>query len=85
MILYRVISLLEQHIIKEKSRFRPESHAPANCLTQRIVDGYQRGMNTGVAFVDLSEAYDTVNHLILIQKLYNLTQYSQLCRVLQNF
>ena len=29
-------------------------------------------------------AYDTVNHRILIQKLYNITQDSQLCRVLQN-
>ena len=31
-----------------------------------------------------SNAYDTVNHRILIQKLYNTTQDSQLCRVYQN-
>ena len=41
-------------------------------------------MITGAAFVDLSAAYDTVNHRILIQKLYNTTQDSQLCRVFQN-
>ena len=41
-------------------------------------------MITGAAFVDLSAAYDTVNHIILIQKLYNITQDSQLCRVIQN-
>ena len=41
-------------------------------------------MITGAAFVDLSAAYDTLNHRILIQKLYNTTQDSQLCRVLQN-
>ena len=41
-------------------------------------------MITGAAFVDLSAAYDTVNHRILIQKLYNTTQDSQLCRVIQN-
>ena len=35
-------------------------------------------------FVDLSVAYDTVKHRILIQKLYNTTQNSQLCRVFQN-
>ena len=31
-------------------------------LTQHIEDGYQRGMITGAAFIDLSAAYDTVNH-----------------------
>ena len=40
-------------------------------------------MITGAAFVDLSAAYDTVNHRILIQKLYNITQCSPLCRVIQ--
>ena len=41
-------------------------------------------MITGAAFVDLSAAYDTVNHRILIQKRYNTTHDSQLCRVFQN-
>ena len=41
-------------------------------------------MITGAAFVDLSAAYDTINHRILIQKLYNITQDSHLSRVLHN-
>ena len=41
-------------------------------------------MITGAAFADLSAAYDTVNHRTLIQKLYNITQNSHLCSVLQN-
>ena len=53
-------------------------------FNQHIEDGYQRGMITGAAFIDLSAAYDTVNHRIIIQKLYNTTQDSQLCRVFQN-
>ena len=53
-------------------------------LTQHIEDGYEEGMITGTAFVDLSAAYDTVNHRLLIQKLYNTTLDSQLCRVIQN-
>ena len=41
-------------------------------------------MLTGAAFVDLSAAYDTVNHRILIQKLYNTIQDSQLFIDFQN-
>ena len=41
-------------------------------------------MITGAAFVYLSAAYDTVNHRILIQKLYNITQDTHLYRVPQN-
>ena len=40
-------------------------------------------MITGTAFVDLSAAYNTVNHSLLIQKLYNTTLDSQLYRVIQ--
>ena len=53
-------------------------------LTQHIEDRYKEGMITGTAFVDLSAAYDTVKHRLLIQKLYNTTLDSQLCRVIQN-
>ena len=85
-ILNRVTPLLENHLIKEQAGFHPGKSCTSQLLnlTQHIEDGYQRGMITGAAFVDLSAAYDTVNHRILIQKLYNITQDSQLCRVLQN-
>ena len=78
--------MLEQHLIKEQACFRPGKSCTSQLLnlTQHIEDGYQRGMITGAAFVDLSAAYDTVNHRILIQKRYNTTQDSQLCRVFQN-
>ena len=86
LILNRVSPLLEQHLIKDQAGFRPRKSCTSQLLnlTQHIEDGYQRGMNTGAVFVDLSAAYDTVNHRILIQKLNNTTQDSQLCRVSQN-
>ena len=86
MILNRVTPLLEQHLIKEQAGFRPGKSCTSQLLnlTQHIEDGYQRGMITGAAFVDLSAKYDTVNHRILIQKLYNITQEIHLYRVLQN-
>ena len=86
MILNRVTPLLENHLIKEQAGFRSWASCTSQLLnlTQHIEDGYQRGMITGAAFVFLSTAYDTVNHRFLTQKLYNITQDSQLCRVLQN-
>ena len=53
-------------------------------ITQHIEDGYQESMITGTAFVDPSAVYDTVNHGLLIQKLFNITQDNTLCRVIQN-
>ena len=84
--LNRVSPLLEQHLIKEQAGFRPGKSCTGQLLNliQHIEDGYQRGMITGATFVDLSAAYDTVSHSILIQKLYNTTQDSKLCRVFQN-
>ena len=86
MILNRIAPVVEQRLIKEQAGFRTEKSCTRQLLNliQHIEDGYQRGMITGAAFVDLSAAYDTVNHRILIQKLYNITQDSPLCRVIQN-
>ena len=86
MILNRIAPTIEQHPIKEQAGFRSGKSCTSQLLnlTQHIEDGYEEGMITGTAFVDLSAAYDTVNHRLLIQKLYNTTLDSQLCRVIQN-
>ena len=86
MILNRIAPTIEQHLIKEQAGFRSGKSCTSQLLnlTQHIEDGYEEGMITGTAFVDLSAAYDTVNHRLLIQKLYNTTLDSQLCRVIQN-
>ena len=86
MILNRIAPTIEQHLIKEQAGFRSGKSCTSQLLnlTQHIEDGYEKGMITGTAFVDLSAAYDTVNHRLLIQKLYNITRDSPLCRVIQN-
>ena len=86
MILNRIAPAIEQYLIKEQAGFRSGKSCTSQLLnlTQHIEDGYEEGMITGTAFVDLSAAYDTVNHRLLIQKLYNTTLDSQLCRVIQN-
>ena len=63
MILNRIVQVVEQRLIKEQVGFRTGKSCTSQLvnLTQHIEDGYQRGMITGAAFVDLSTAYDTVN------------------------
>ena len=85
MILNRISPVVKQRLIKEQAGFRTGKSCTSQLLnlTQHIEDGYQRGMITGAAFVDLFAAYETVKNKILIQKLYNITQDSPLCRVIQ--
>ena len=86
MILNIIAPVVEQRLMKEQAGFRTGKSCTSQLLnlTQHIEDGYQRGMITGATFVDLSTACDTVNYSIIIQKLYNITQESPLCRVIQN-
>ena len=86
LILNKIAPTIEEHLIKEHAGSRPVKSCSCQLLnlTQHIEDGYQVGKITGTAFVDLSAAYNTVNHILLIQKLYNTTQDSELCRVIQN-
>ena len=82
----RTAPAIEQHLIKEQTGFRSGKSCTSQLrnLTQHIEDRYEEGMITGTAFVDRSAAYDTVNHRLLIQTLYNTTLDSQLCRGIQN-
>ena len=86
MILNRIAPVVKQRLIKEQVGFRTGKSCTSQLLnlTQNIEDGYQSGMTTGAAFIYLSAAYDTVNHIILIQKLYSIIQDSPLCIIIQN-
>ena len=59
-------------IINEQADFRPRKSCTSQLLnlTQHINDGYQENMITGTAFVDLSAAYDTMNHCCLPSETY---------------
>ena len=86
MILNRIAQIVEGHLIKKQAGFKTGKSCTSQLLnlTQHIEDGYERCMIAGAAFVDLSAAYDTVNHIILSQKLYNTTHDSTLCIIFQN-
>ena len=74
--LNRITPTVESHLIKEEAGFRPGKSCTSQLLN--IDDGYQNRMITGAAVIDLSAAYDTVNHTILIQKIFNTTRDSPL-------
>ena len=44
-----------------------------NCITEHTIIKEQTGFRAGTVFVDLSAAYDTVNHRMLLTKLYGMT------------
>ena len=79
-------SRLSSYSSQGTSGFRTKKSCTSQLLnlTQHIEDRYQRGMINGATFSDLSAAYDTVNHIIIMQKLYNITKDSPLRRVIQN-
>ena len=85
-IIHRIASMVKKHLIKEQTGLRPGKSCISQLLNlnQNIEDGDQRGMVIGAAFVDLSAAYNTVNHRILIRRLYETTKDSNPCRVIQN-
>ena len=75
MILIRLQSTVEGKLIPQQAGFRPGKSCCSQVLnlTQHIEDGFELGLITGAAFIDLSAAYDTVNHRMLLTKFFGLT------------
>ena len=76
LILNKIGPAVDGHLIHEQAGFRPGKSTTSQVLnlTQYIKDGYEEGMVTGVVFVDLSAAYDTVNHRRLLSKILETTK-----------
>ena len=60
---------------QEQAGFRPGKSCTSQLLnlTEHIEDGYEKRLITGAVFVDLSAAYDTVNHRRLLSKVLEMT------------
>ena len=67
---------MDKQLIPEQAGFRPGKSTTSQLLnlTQHIEDGFERGQITGAVFVDLSAAYDTVNHRRLLAKVLDMTK-----------
>ena len=64
LILSRIAENVDAKLIPEQDGFRPGKSCTSQLpnLMEHIEDGYEKCLITGAVFVDLSAAYDTVNH-----------------------
>lgn len=85
-LLNRLGPAIDEKLIKEQAGFRPGKSCTGQILnlTQHIEDGFERKQITGVAFIDLSAAYDKVNHGLLLEKIYKLTQDFKLTQIIES-
>ena len=82
----RISQAVEEQLTPDQAGFRP---GRSTCdqllnLTQHIEDGYEDKLITGAVFVDLTAAYDTVNHRILLQKVAKITKNATAVKIVQS-
>ena len=85
-LLQRLMPLIDSKLTKDQAGFRPGRSCAGQLLnlTQHIEDGFERKQITGAAFIDLSAAYDTVQHRTMVNKLFDMTGDLDLCQVIKS-
>ena len=86
LILTRITLTVESHLTPDQCGFRSGRSCVGQVLnlTQFIEDGFQTGQVTGAVFIDLTAAYDTVNHRALLLKLGKMIQNSAIVRIVES-
>jgi hypothetical protein len=84
MIMNRIKEQVERKLITEQAGFRPGKSYTGQVLNlcQHTEDGYENKKVTGVVLVDLTVAYDTANHNLLLKKIYKCTNDWHLVQIL---
>lgn len=84
LILNRINAILQERLIPQQAGFRPGKSCCGQILnlTQFIEDGFEERRITGTVFIDLTAAYDTVNHRKLLTKTYEITRDFHLTRMI---
>jgi hypothetical protein len=82
----RISPIIEENLPIEQAGFRPNRNCcdQVLALTSYIESGFQKRLKTGVVFVDLTAAYDTVWKDGLIHKLYNVIPCGKMASLLEN-
>lgn len=85
LILNRISDFIDNILTPNQAGFRPGKSCYSQILnlTQHIEDGYERNQVTGVVLIDLSAAYDTINHNRLLYKIYEQTKDHTLTKLIE--
>lgn len=85
LILNRISDFIDNILTPNQAGFRPGKSCCSQILnlTQHIEDGYGRNQVTGVVLIDLSAAYDTINHNHLLYKIYEQTKDHTLTKLIE--
>ena len=86
LIFNRIANTLEERFIPQQAGFRPGKSCCGQILnlTQHIEDGFENKKITGVVLIDLTAAFDTVNHRKLLRKVYDETKDYRLTMLIGN-
>ncbi|CAH1242641.1 Hypp6921 [Branchiostoma lanceolatum] len=86
LIMARIKPTVEKHLTPDQCGFREGRSCCGQVLnlTQFIEDGFEAGMVTGAVFVDLTAAYDTVNHRALLTKVASMTKNVRVVRIIKS-
>jgi len=84
MVLNRIKDKIDGKLIKQQAGFRAGKSCTGQILNlvEEIEKGYENNVITGAAFIDLSAAYDTVNHRLLLKKIYELTEDAKFTKII---
>ncbi|ERL96071.1 hypothetical protein D910_00932, partial [Dendroctonus ponderosae] len=85
-ILQRIQKHIDPLLIPQQAGFRPEKSCTGQVLnlTEHIEEGFQNNKITGAEFIDLTAAYDTINHKTLLIKVYKTTKDYRLTKAVQS-
>ena len=86
LIMTRIQPTVDDQLSQDQAGFRPGRSCCGQVLnlTQYIEDGFEKRLKTGAVFVDLTAAYDTVNHRALLLKVAKMVNNSTIVRVIES-
>ncbi|NEO82313.1 reverse transcriptase domain-containing protein [Moorena sp. SIO4G3] len=86
LIMARISPTVDEQLSPDQAGFRPGRSCCGQVLnlTQFIEDGYENKLITGAVFVDLTAAYDTVNHRALLLKVAQTVKNTSVVRIIES-